>query len=443
LNAIAPVTLLAATDLPGSANALSSSGPTPAATKTQPMRFKDSRSFSQHPRDPAFFNDPYPAYREMRMGGELFFWEDYGFWCCAGHKQLSALLRDRRFGRQILHVASREQLGWPERPAHLAPFDAIERHSLLELEPPEHTRLRALVNRAFVSRHVERLAPSIAALANGLVDGFERRGAVDLIEAFATPIPVRVIAELIGAPTNDSALLLDWSHKMVAMYQFEPTRAAEDAAARASLDFSAYVRGLMAESRRRPRDDLISQLIAAETNEGRLSEDELVTTVVLLLNAGHEATVHAIGNSVNMILKHGLTARFAGAGERDLAVMIDELLRFDPPLHLFTRYALEDLEIDGVALRKGERIGLLLGAANRDPLVFAEPDRLNLARAPNPHVAFGAGIHFCVGAPLARLELNIALPILCRRLPALAFAETPRYRDAYHFHGLEALKVVW
>ena len=407
------------------------------------MRFEDSRSFSQNPRDPGFFNDPYPAYREMRSGGELFFWEDYGFWCCAAHKQVCALLRDKRFGRQILHVATREALGWPERPPHLAPFDAIERHSLLELEPPEHTRLRALVNRAFVSRHVERLAPSIAALANGLVDGFEQERAADFIEAFATPIPVRVIAELIGAPADDSALLLDWSHKMVAMYQFEPTRADEDAAAEASLEFSAYVRHLIAERRRRPRDDLISQLIAAETNERRLSEDELVTTVVLLLNAGHEATVHAIGNSVKIILEHGPVARFAGAGERELAVMIDELLRFDPPLHLFTRYALEDLQIDGVAIRKGERIGLLLGAANRDPSVFAEPDRLDFARTPNPHIAFGAGIHFCVGAPLARLELNIALPILCRRLPALAFAEAPRYRDAYHFHGLEALRVVW
>jgi cytochrome P450 len=407
------------------------------------MRIENSRNFSQNPRDRTFINNPYPVYREMRSGDEPFFWEDYGFWCCADHKQVSALLRDRRFGRQILHLATREQLGWPERPAHLAPFDSIEQHSLLELEPPEHTRLRALVNRAFVYRHVERLASSIAALANGLVDDFEGRGGVDLIEAFATPIPVCVIAELIGAPAEDSGLLLDWSHRMVAIYQFEPTRAAEDAAAQAALDFSAYVRRLMAERRRRPRDDLISQLIAAETNEGRLSEDELVTTVILLLNAGHEATVHAIGNGVKTILENGLVAHFATAEERTLSVMIDELLRFDPPLHLFTRYALEDLEIEGVALRKGERIGLLLGAANRDPKVFAEPDRLDLARVPNPHVAFGAGIHFCVGAPLARLELNIALPILCRRLPKLAFADTPRYRDAYHFHGLEALKVVW
>jgi cytochrome P450 len=407
------------------------------------MRPEDSLRFSQSPRNPGFFNDPYPAYREMRLAGELFFWEDYGFWCCASHKQVSALLRDKRFGRQILHVATRESLGWPERPAHLAPFDAIERHSLLELEPPEHTRLRALVNRAFVSRHVERLAPSIAALAERLIDAFESRGAVDLIEAFATPIPIGVIAELIGAPGDDASLLLDWSHKMVAMYQFAPSRVAEDKAAQASSDFASYVRRLIAERRRLPREDLISQLISAQTNDGRLSEDELVTTVVLLLNAGHEATVHAIGNSVKSVLEHGLAANVAGAGERQLGVMIEELLRFDPPLHLFTRYALEDIEIDGVAFRKGEKIGLLLGGANRDPSVFSNPDQIDLARAPNPHVAFGAGIHFCVGAPLARLELNIALPILFRRLPALALAAAPRYRDAYHFHGLEALQVGW
>src|SRR5277367_4150024 len=229
-----------------------------------------SRRVSLDPRDPRFYGDPYHAYREIQAVAPVFFWEQYGHWCFCRHFDVSALLRDRRFGRQILQVASRESLGWPEPPAHLEPFDAIERHSLLELEPPEHTRLRALVNRAFVSRHVERLAPSIAALANGLVDGFEQERAADFIEAFATPIPVRVIAELIGAPADDSALLLDWSHKMVAMYQFEPTRADEDAAAEASLEFSAYVRHLIAERRRRPRDDLISQLIAAETNERRL-----------------------------------------------------------------------------------------------------------------------------------------------------------------------------
>jgi unspecific monooxygenase len=408
------------------------------------MRFDpNTRRLALDPRDPRFFADPYAAYRKLSAAPGPVFWEDYGFWCFAGHAQVSALLRDRRFGRQILQLTTREALGWPERPAHLADFDALERHSLLELEPPEHTRLRALVNRAFVSRQVERLGPRIEELAERLIDGCAAQGAVDLLGAFATPIPVGVIAELIGAPFEDAGRLLDWSHKMVATYQFAPTRAAEGAAAEAAREFSAYVRALAAERGRQPRDDLISKLIAAESEEGRLSEDELVATVVLLLNAGHEAIVHALGNGVKTLLEHGAGERLARADGEARDAMVEELLRFDAPLHLFTRYALHDCEIAGVALRQGDRIGLLLGAANRDPAAFAEPDRLDLARTPNPHVAFGGGLHFCVGAPLARLELRIALPILFRRLPALALAEAPRWRDAYHFHGLEALKVRW
>jgi cytochrome P450 len=399
------------------------------------MRFDPAaRRLNLDPRDPEVFADPYAAYARLHEAPGPVFWEDYGFWCLYGLSAVSALLRDKRFGRQILHVAARADLGWPERPAHLADFDAIERHSLLELEPPEHTRLRGLVNRAFVSRQIDRLAPRIAEMAEGLIDRLEP--GADLIERFATPIPVGVIAELIGAPVEDSALWLDWSHKMVAMYQFAPTRADEDAAAEASREFSAYMRALVARRRRSLGDDLLSRLIVAESEEGRLSEDELVTTVILLLNAGHEATVHALGNGAKTLIEAG--ARFDGS-----EAAVEELLRFDAPLHMFTRYALRDVEIEGVALRKGERIGLMLGAANRDPAAFAEPGRLDLSRAPNPHVAFGAGIHFCVGAPLARLEMRVALQALFRRLPGLRLAEAARYRDAYHFHGLTALRVIW
>jgi cytochrome P450 len=390
------------------------------------------------PRDPEFYGDPYPAYRKIQAATPVFFWEQYGHWCFCRHNDVSALLRDRRFGRQILHVASRDSLGWPEPPAHLEPFNAIELHSLLELEPPEHTRLRALVNRAFVSRQVERLAPRIAALAHGLIDSFEAAGEGDLISAFATPIPVAVIAEVIGAPIEMAPQLLEWSHRMVAMYRFGVTREVEDAAASAATDFAQYLRDLIARHRGDPRNDLISRLIEAESDGARLSESELVTTCILLLNAGHEATVHSIGNGLKAILEGG-----AAFPARIDEAMVEELLRFDPPLHLFTRYALQDVEIAGIELRQGDRIGLLLGAANRDPLVFPEPDRLDPCRAPNPHVAFGGGIHFCVGAPLARLEMRIALTILLKRLPRLRLTRTPRYRDAYHFHGLEALWASW
>jgi unspecific monooxygenase len=407
------------------------------------MELDARRRLRLDPRDPAFYSNPYPAYDAMRAAGPAVFWEQYGFWCFAGHAEVSALLRDRRFGRQILHVMSRESLGWPEPPDHLEPFNAVERHSLLELEPPAHTRLRSLVNRAFLSRQVERLAPRIADLANRLIDGFERRGEAELIGEFAAPIPVAVIAELIGVPAETAPQLLEWSHRMVAMYQFGVTRAVEEAAAAAAGEFSAFLRAAIAARRAGPRDDLISRLIAAEADGARLSADEMVSTCMLLLNAGHEATVHGLGNGVKALLESGLdpAAVFADAGAGEATV--EELLRFDAPLHLFTRYALEDVEIGGVELRRGERIGLLLGAANRDPAVFARPDRLDPSRAPNPHVSFGAGIHFCLGAPLARLELRVALPILIARLPGLRLAEPPRYRDAYHFHGLEALRVAW
>ena len=401
------------------------------------------RRVSLDPRDPTFFNDPYPAYRAIREAAPTFFWEQYGFWCFSRHGEVSSLLRDRRFGRQILHLTSRAQLGWSEPPAHLKPFFDLERHSLLELEPPGHTRLRNLVNRAFVSRQVERLAPRIAALTNKLIDGLVAQGSANLLDVLATPIPVIVIAELLGVPAEMWPRLLDWSHRMVAMYQFGVSRSVEDGAAAAALEFADFLRAYVEERRCRPGEDLISQLIAAQSEGGRLSEDELIATCVLLLNAGHEATVHAIGNGVKALLEGPAAARSALAVDGARASLIEELLRYDAPLHLFTRFVLEDLKFEGVAFKKGERIGLLLGAANRDPERFPDPDRIEAARTPNPHVSFGGGIHFCIGAPLARLELATVLPIIVDRLPNLEFAAPARYRDSFHFHGLEALWARW
>lgn len=394
---------------------------------------KAHRSVSLDPVDPDFYGNPYPAYHAIRVETPVFKWEQYGYWCFARHEDVNALLRDRRFGRQILHVASREELGWAETPPHLKPFYDFESHSLLELEPPVHTRLRSLINRSFLSRQVERLRPRIASLANGLIDRFEAKGEAELLTEYATPIPVIVICDLLGVPAEMSQQLLAWSHDMVAMYQARRDREIEDKAVRATLDFSAFMRDYISRRRKDPRDDLLSELIRAEEQGAKLSEDELVTTAILLLNAGHEATVHAIGNAIKCLLEQGFTE---GIGEGH----VEETLRYDAPLHLFTRYALEDLEYAGIRLKKGESVGLMLGAANRDPARFPEPDRFIPGRNPNPQVSFGAGIHFCIGAPLARLELEIALSTLFTRLPKLRLAGVPRYRNAYHFHGLESLK---
>lgn len=391
-------------------------------------------------RDSGFVQNPYPFYADWREAGSAFFWEDLGHWCFPRYEDVSSLLRDRRFGRQVLHVATRGELGWPEPPPHLRPFYAFEEHSLLELEPPVHTRLRGFINPSFLPRQIARLASRVEQLANELIDRFPAAGETDLIKSFAEPVPVMVIAGFLGVPEEMAPQILAWSHDMVAMYQARRDREIEDRAVAATVAFSDYMRVLLAERRRVPGEDFLSQLVTARDDEGTaLSEDELVTTAILLLNAGHEATVHALGNGVQALLRHGKAADFAA----NPAACSEEMLRFDTPLHMFKRYALEDIEYKGVRLGKGDQIGLLLGSANRDTRKFPEADRFLAGRAPNPHVSFGAGIHFCVGAPLARLEMQTALRVLFERLPDLRLAAPARYRDTWHFHALESLPVAW
>ena len=404
---------------------------------------RENRRAAANPRDAAFYQDPYAFYSALHRETPAFLWEDYGHWCFAGFRDVSALLRDKRFGRQILHVASREELGWPAPKEHTAAFDLTEKYSLLALEPPDHTRLRALVNRAFVSRHVEHLRPRIERLANEIIDGFEADGQVELIKRFAAPIPAIVIAEMIGLPAEMAPQLLDWSNRMVRMYMFGVTHETELDANQAAHDFTEYLRGVIARRRLAPREDLLSHMLTAEIEGERLNEEEVISTAILLLNAGHEATVHTTGNAVKTILQSGLdpTTLFAGGAQVDGTV--EECLRFDAPLHMFTRYALDDVDYEGLSFKKGDVIGLMLGAANRDPARFTEPDRFNPFRTDGGNVSFGAGIHFCIGAPLARIELQVALATLFRRLPGLKLAAEPRYNNVYHFHGLERLDVSW
>lgn len=401
------------------------------------------RRRSAQPRDPEFYQDPYAFYDSVHAADPTFFWNEYGHWCFTSFKDVSALLRDKRFGREILHVASREELGMPDPKPHTSAFDLTEKYSLLNLEPPDHTRLRMLVNRAFVSRNVEQLRPRIVRLANQMIDGFEGKEAVDLIKAFAAPIPAVVIAEMIGLPAESAPQLLAWSNRMVAMYMFGVTYATELDANRASAEFMDYLRGAIAERRRQPREDLLSHMLTAEPDGDRLSEEEVMSTAILLLNAGHEATVHTTGNGVKSILESGIDPVTLFSSDEQTAATVEECLRFDAPLHMFTRYALSDLEYEGIHLRKGDVIGLMLGAANRDPRRFERAGAFDPFRSDGANVSFGAGIHFCIGAPLARIELQVALGELFRRLPKLRLAEEPRYNNVYHFHGLERLVVRW
>ncbi len=385
------------------------------------------QSFSQSPTDPAFVQDPYPFYETARSAGPFFYWKDYNLICTGDAAACHAIFRDRRLGRE-----SPTPLAIPD---HLRPFYAVEAHSMLELEPPRHTGLRSLVLRAFTSRRITALQPEIAALSLQLIDAFPA-GEFDLLKAFGAKLPVIIIARLLGVPEAMSDDLLKWSNAMVGMYMAGRDRAREDRAVAAAKEFVAFMQSYVEERRARPADDLITHLIAAEEAGERLTTDELISTCILLLNAGHEATVHTIGNGVKTLLETGTQASLAHPEPT-----VEEILRFDPALHMFTRWVYADVDVMGHTFRRGDQVALLLAAANRDPGVWDDPAEFDPKRPIKPTVTFGAGLHFCVGAPLARLELQTALPILFERLPGLRLTEPPAYADVYHFHGLKRLMV--
>ncbi|MDG1458628.1 MAG: cytochrome P450 [Pseudoprimorskyibacter sp.] len=382
---------------------------------------------TQSPTDPDFVQNPYPFYDTLRQNPGLVWWEDYAMPCAVRHSDVHALFRDKRLGRTPLSAT--------QVPPHLEPFYAVEAHSMLELEPPRHTRLRGLVLRAFTSRRIAELGPEITVLCHELIDKFPN-GDIDLLTAYAQIIPVRVIARLLGVPEDMAPQLLAWSHAMVSMYMARRNRTIEDAAATAAQEFTDFLRDYAETRRTDPRDDLITHLLAAEADGDRLNTDELITTCILLLNAGHEATVHAIGNGLAQLLQRGLKVQNDTA-----APAVEEILRYDPPLHMFTRYVYEDGTYCGTPLKRGDEIALLLGAAGRDPAQYTDPHCFDITRAAKPHTAFGGGLHFCVGAPLARLEMQIALPVLFARCPNLRLSAAPSYADTYHFHGLKSLIV--
>ena len=388
------------------------------------------KTLYQSPTEPDFVQNPYPLYEAARRSGPFFRWQDYDLTCTGNAAATAAIFRDRRFGRECPPELA------PAIPPHLAPFYAVEAHSMLELEPPRHTRLRGLVLRAFTSRRINALAPEIAVLSHQLIEAFPS-GEVDLLAEFAQKLPVIIIARLLGVPEAMAPDLLKWSNAMVGMYMANRDRPREDRAIAATEAFVAFLRGYVDQRRARPADDLITHLIAAEEHGEKLTTDELITTCILLLNAGHEATVHTIGNGVKAVLETGTQAALLA----DPELATEEILRFDPALHLFTRWAYEPVDVMGHAFQRGERVGLLLAAANRDPGPWEDPARFDPTRPIKANASFGGGLHFCVGAPLARLELQIALPILFQRLPGLRLAGVPEYAGVYHFHGLKRLMV--
>ncbi len=393
------------------------------------------------PSDPAFVADPYPAYELLRTGPRVVHDAATDRWLVSRHADVDALLRDRRLGRSYLHVATHAEMGRPPEPAAHEPFWRVIRAGMLDVEPPDHTRLRRLVSRAFTPRTVERLRGTVQRAADDLVENALQQGEFDLISTIAEPLPVAVIAEMLGVPDQDRHLLRPWSADICGMYELDPSPQVAAAAVRACQEFGSYLAALSRERRARPQDDLVTALTQVVDAGDVLSEDELVGTCVLLLNAGHEATVGVTGNGWWSLLRHPVELARLRADPSLLPTAVEELLRHDTPLQLFERWVLEELEIDGVRVPRGAELGLLFGSANRDPDVFDDPDRLDVGRTVNPHVSFGAGVHFCLGAALARLELQTSFGTVLRRLPGLRLLEEPRWRPGYVIRGLQELRV--
>ncbi|MFJ9667251.1 cytochrome P450 [Streptomyces sp. NPDC101219] len=393
------------------------------------------------PWDPAFVADPYPAYAELRERGRVHWFEPTNQWLVPHHADVSALLRDRRLGRTYLHRFTHEEFGRTPPPPEQEPFHTLNDHGMLDLEPPDHTRIRRLVSKAFTPRTVERLKPYVEGLAGELVTALVDAGGGDLLRDVAEPLPVAVIAEMLGIPESDRAPLRPWSADICGMYELNPSGEAAEKAVRASLEFSEYLRELIAERRKNPGDDLVSGLIAAHDEDDRLTEQEMISTCVLLLNAGHEATVNSTVNGWWALFRNPGQLAALRADHSLVPRAVEELMRYDTPLQLFERWVLDEIEIDGQVIPRGAEIAMLFGSANHDPAVFTDPDRLDLTRADNPHISFSAGIHYCIGAPLARIELAASMTALLEKAPGLRLAAEPLRKPNFVIRGLEGLAV--
>ena len=383
--------------------------------------------------DPEFIRNPYPVLAELRAMGKPVWHESMQLWLAATHADASAVLRSKTLGRIFT----------PHEPDDLwETFNWLHADSIMENEGSKHTRLRTLVSKAFNRSQIERLAPHIDSIITELLDVCHDKKEFDLLADFAEPLPVRVIAELLGVSRSDENHLRPWSQAIVKMYEFDVTPDEEAHAEKASREFADMITDMVEHRKVKPTNDLVSELAQVEDSGEKLTLRELIATCVLLLNAGHEASVNAFGNGFVAALNDGEASTLLRTQPRSIAeTAVEEFLRFDAPLQLFERTAMSDTEINGVVIKSGEKIAALLGSANRDEKVFDNPDTFNVSRTPNSHIAFGGGIHFCLGAPLARLEMNRSLPALFERFPSISIREIPEQRETYVLRGYKKILV--
>ena len=403
------------------------------------------------PYSASFAADPYPVYARLREHTPVFYSAQLGMTLFTRYDHIRSLLLDGRLGRTLDHLKHPEEIARQRASAEwqrLPNYSRYVRVNLLETEGTEHARVRRLVSAALTPRRVRDLRGRIQALVDELLVALLPQGRMNFLADLAEPLPVYMIADLLGWPLEERHRLRPWSAQIVRLYEKDHSAEDEARAEAATTEFAAMLGELADRRRSEPRDDLISALVAVVDEGERLTRDELIATCMLLLNAGHEATVNAAGNGLLALLRHPeQAARLRAepaAGATIVTSAVEEILRFDAPLQLFHRYVLEDLTFDDIELRKGDVVGLLYGCANRDPQAFERPDEFDVGRNPNRHLSFGTGTHFCLGAPLARLELEILLATVLRRLPDLRLDDTePEFRTGFVFRGLKALNVRW
>ena len=387
--------------------------------------------------NPTFVADPYEQLKELRQFGKPVWHEGMQIFLAARHRDANDVFRNKSLGR--IFTDKKPDFEWET-------FNWLHSDSILDSEPPKHTRLRSLVAKAFNRNKIEGMRPAVERITHQLLDAIDEKVksgmTFDLIADYAEPLPVKIIADLLGFPESEEHLLRPWSQSIVKMYEVNPSEQHQVEAKKAAAEFAEYVRSLAEHRKKNPGQDLITDLAMVEENGEKLNSHELVATCVLLLNAGHEASVNAFGNGMVAVLERPDQADLLRKNSRAITqTALEEFMRFDAPLHLFERTATVDTEVGGVKIEQGQKIAALIGSANRDSEVFERADEMDLTRDPNPHIGFGAGIHFCLGAPLARLEMSVSLPALWEKYPNMQLAENPVRRPTFVLRGYERVSI--
>ena len=387
--------------------------------------------------NPTFVADPYEQLKALREFGKPVWHEGMQIFLAARHSDANDVFRNKSLGR--IFTDKSPEFEWET-------FNWLHSDSILDSEPPKHTRLRSLVAKAFNRNKIEGMRPAVERITQQLLDVLDEKvksgETFDLIADYAEPLPVKIIADLLGFPESEEHLLRPWSQSIVKMYEVNPSEQYQMEAKKAAAEFAEYVRSLAEHRKKNPGQDLITDLAMVEENGEKLNSHELVATCVLLLNAGHEASVNAFGNGMVAALERPKQAELLRKNSRAITdTALEEFMRFDAPLHLFERTATVDTELGGVKIEKGQKIAALIGSANRDSSVFERADEMDLTRDPNPHIGFGAGIHFCLGAPLARLEMSVSLPALWEKYPNMQLDGNPVRRPTFVLRGYESVLI--